>query len=339
MELLSKDKYNHRLGLILAFGSLLWGGTYNALAKGLTPFLSPMSLLILSESLTALFIALTFGVVPLVRELAKMDRKTIRMSIIVGLLNSALAPLLWFAGLARTSAGNASLLGSSEMLCVLLLGSWLLRERITRMQGIGALVVITGVMVINLSSVGEAFGVHIGDLLVVLGTIVSGAGAVLFKKYLSHVMPELSIIIRNFAGIIAVLILGVFLDHWLVAEVQALPLQKVILLVVFTFFSRYLNLTFFYEALDRLPVTTISLIEIASPLTGLMFAFLILGERISSAQMLGGIFIVFGLLLEQVSKQSIENVRSHSIFTRILHIRRGVAASEPLAVGILPRNA
>src|SRR3989344_1750919 len=62
---LTHTSSQYRLGLVLAFGSLLWGGTFNALAKGLTPFLSPMTLLVLSEALTALFIIITFGVVSL----------------------------------------------------------------------------------------------------------------------------------------------------------------------------------------------------------------------------------------------------------------------------------
>jgi hypothetical protein len=95
MELFRNDN-KERLGLMLAFGALVWSGTYNALAKGLTPFLSPLTLLIMSETLTAVFIILTFGLVPLLKRLVKMDKASIRMSIIVGLMNSAVAPLLWF---------------------------------------------------------------------------------------------------------------------------------------------------------------------------------------------------------------------------------------------------
>ena len=90
----------HRLGMILAFGSLLWSGTYNALAKGLTPYVSPVTLLLLSEALTALFIALTFGIVPLGRKMMRLDKRTVRIAAIVGLFNSAIAPLLWFSAAA-----------------------------------------------------------------------------------------------------------------------------------------------------------------------------------------------------------------------------------------------
>lgn len=303
------DMTQRRLGMTLAFGALLWSGTYNALAKGLTPYLSPISLLLISEALTALFIVLTYGLVPLLKKFVKLDGRTIRIAAGIGLLNSAIAPLLWFSGLARTSAINASMLSSAEILCVIALSAIILHERVTKMQMIGAGIVFIGVVIINVTSVDTGLSVHIGDLLVIAGAFASGTGAVLFKKYLSHVMPELAIVIRNISGIIAVSILGFFIRHSFAQEVADFPMTKVLLLMAFTFFSRYLNLTFYYEALDRLEATTISLIEIAAPFSGLIFAYLILGETIHSYQLLGGIFILFGLVLEQVSMQTISKLR------------------------------
>lgn len=320
MFLLQSSRREYRLGIILAFGSLLWSGTYNALAKGLTPFLSPTTLLLLSEALTALFIVMTFGVFPLFKEFSKLDGKSIRYAIIVGLLSSGLAPLLWFTGLSQTSAINASMFSSADILCVLLLGGIVLHEKVSRMQVLGAGIVLLGVIVVNVSATDASLSVHIGDLLVFAGALISGAGSVLFKKYLSHVMPELAILIRNIAGMIAVAFLSLFLEHSVVAEVQAFPLSKVLLLVAFTFFSRYLTLTFFYEALDRLPATTMSLIQIGSPLTGLIFAYLILGEQVHSYQMLGGIFIVFGLMMEQMSEQTFSKMRHRNFIEHFFHL-------------------
>lgn len=328
-----KPQSQYRLGIILAFGALLWNGTYNALAKGLTPFLSPVSLLILSEALTAAFIVVTFGVVPLLKELRKMDAKSIRMSIIVGLFNSALAPLLFFIGLARTSAINASLLSSADIIVILIAGKYFLSEKVSRMQMIGGAIVFVGILVINIAGSGVALSVHMGDLLIFLGAIISGSGSVLFKKYLSHVMPELAILIRNIAGIVAVAILGVFIQTSLRSEVAAFPLQQVLLLLAFTFFSRYLNLTFYYESLDRLPASTLSLIQIGSPIAGIFFAAMILGEQIQSHQILGCTFIIFGLMLEQMSVQSITRIRSHSHLFH-LPLRRKLEGN----IAMLPKN-
>ncbi len=309
---LTYEQSQYKLGLILAFGALLWNGTYNALAKGLTPFLSPISLLLLSEALTAFFILVTFGVVPMLKELRKMDAKTIRMSAVVGLLNSAVAPLLFFTGLARTSAINASILSSADVVCVLLAGSMILKEHVSRMQAIGGGIVVLGVLVLNLASSGVSSAVHMGDIFILVGAMVSGSGSVLFKKYLSHVMPELAILIRNFTAIIAVSVISVFVQVSFAHEVAAFPVSQILLLLAFTFFSRYLNLTFFYESLDRLPATTLSLIQIGTPITGIFFAALILGEQVHSYQILGGTFIMFGLLLEQVSEHALTSIRAHS---------------------------
>ncbi|MBP7114491.1 MAG: DMT family transporter, partial [Candidatus Peribacteraceae bacterium] len=309
---------------------------YNALAKGLTPFLSPMTLLLLSETLTAAFIILTFGLVPLLKKFVKMDAKSIRMAIIVGLMNSAVAPLLWFTGLSYTTAVNATMLSSAEVVSVLVLSHYILGERMTRMQITGILTVVMGIVIINVSGFGASFNVHKGDAFILLGCVSSGIGSVLFKKYLSHVMPELAIVIRNIAGIVAVGILSLLISHSVSAEVAAFPMHKVLLLLAFTFFSRYLNLTFFYEALDRLPASTLSSIHIANPLTGVLFAYLILGEHIQSYHILGGIFIIFGLMLEQMSERSLHSLKGRG-WLHFPFYRRDPIVAQP-TIQLLPKN-
>ncbi len=291
-----------RTGLLLAFGSLMWLGTYSALAKGLTPFLSPVTLLVLSELLTAAFIVLTFGLFPLLREFARLTRKEVAIAIGIGLLNSAIAPLLWFKGLQQTTAINASMLSTGDVAAALLFGYVLLGERINRMQKIGVTVIIAGILVVNLGGADAAsFGLHYGDTLILLATQVFGLGAVLFKKYLSHVMPELAIAIRSLVASITVLCISLCVGSSFLVEVGNFPLEKVALLLAFSFFSRFLSLTMYYESLDRLPVTTLELIQAASPLSGLVFATIILGESVQYYHVLGGSLLVCGLLLEQTS--------------------------------------
>ncbi len=309
-SLYAKNQY--RLGMILGFGALLWGGTYNALAKGLTPYLSPVSLLILSEALTAVFILMTFGLVPLLRELRKTDARSIRLAVLIGLFNSAAAPILFFIGLARTSAINASMLSSSDMIVMLIGAKILLHEKVSRMQAIGGAIVLFGIIIVNVAGSREGLNVHTGDMFILAGALFSGCGAILYKKHLSHVMPELAILLRNLGAIVVMSIVAVFIQVSFASEVAAFPVNQVLLLLAFTFFSRYLNLTFFYESLDRLPATQLSLIQVGNPVSGLFFATLILGEQIHSYQILGCTFIIFGMMVEQMSAQTFSSLRSHS---------------------------
>ncbi len=295
-------KNQHRTGMLFAFGSLISLGTYSALAKGLTPFLSPVSLLLISELLTAMFVVLTFGLFPLLRAASKLTWKIVAIAAAIGLLNSAAAPLLWFKGLQQTTAVNASMLSSGDVIAVLIFGHFLLREHISHLQQIGVSIIIAGILVINLGGMGTSLGLHSGDLLILLATQVSGLGSVLFKKYLSHILPEVALIIRNLAGCAVVLIISVTIGYGFTAEFVNFPSEKLLLLVCFGFFSRYLGLSFFYQALDRLPVTTLALVEIAMPLAGLFFAVLLLGEQIQEFHVLGGLLIMTGLLVEQTTK-------------------------------------
>lgn len=334
--LLTNAAHERRLGIILAFSTLLFSGSYNSLAKGLTPFLSPVSLLIISEILTALFILVTFGVVPLFKKFLELNSRSILIAILVGLISSVVAPLLFFSGLAQTSAMNASLLSATEMLCVVALGRIILGERLSRAQVIGGCTILFGVLFINVAPSNASFTVHRGDVLITLGGMTWATGTILFKKYLSHIMPELILVIRNITGIVVASFIATLISHPLVAEVSAFPVDKILLLLAFTFFSRYLSLTCFYEALERLPATTLSLIDIALPVSGLTFAYLILGEHLESYQFAGAAFIVCGLLIEQVSPKAVTSIRLASVLS-ILHVRKErVHAVQPLT--LMPKN-
>ncbi len=297
------------LGLSLAFASLLFGGTYSALAKGLTPFLSPMSLLIVSEGLTALFIVMTLGVVPLIALIRSMRRKDIAWATVVGVLNSGIAPLLWFSGLRYTTAINAAILNGADVLFMLVLGWWLLREHINRLQTVGALIVLGGVVLIHVANAHELLTLYRGDLFIFLGVGVFAFGAVLFKKHLSHVSAEAAIFIRNIVGMLGVLIVSLLLGANFLREIGAFPREGILLLLAFGFFARYLHLTLFYEALDRLPAIQMGLIDNAMPLSGVLAALLILGEQIQAYQFIGVVLIVTGLTLEHVSAESLKNLR------------------------------
>lgn len=333
---LTHEGHERRLGLMLAFGALIWTGTFNALAKGLTPYLSPMTLLLLSEALTATFIVMTFGLVPLMKELLRMDRSTFRICILYGLLNSALAPLFWFTGLKYTSAVNASILSSADVVAVLILSQIFLGEKMTRMQFYGLSTIVTGILVMNFLGAKEGVQAHLGDIFVLLGSFSAACGSVLFKKYLSHVMPELAIAIRNISAIIVISLIVIILRISVLDEVTAFPVHKVLLLLAFTFFSRYLNLAFFYEALQRLPATTLSLIQAATPLSGLTFAYLLLGETIYSNQILGCCFIICGLVIENLSPKNITLMNKLHLPFWPFHSSR--KAKEPTIIPLLPRN-
>lgn len=291
-----------KLGYALAIGSVLFDGTYSALAKGLTPFLSPITLLVLSESLTASFVVITLGLFPLMKAIRLISRRKILIGCLIGILNSAIAPLLWYQGLSQTTAVNAAMISSCEILFGLLFSYVLLSERVNRSQMLGAAIVLGGIGIIVVGTSHESFGIHVGDALIIMGSAIFSLGTIIFKKYLTSEDPEVALFIRNMSGIFTMSVISALIGHALYPEISSFPMHKVVSLLAFAFFSRYLNITLLYSSLDKLSAVSVSLIQNAiSPLAGMTFAYLILGEQITTVHILGAIFIVFGLMLEHLS--------------------------------------
>jgi drug/metabolite transporter (DMT)-like permease len=186
------------------------------------------------------------------------------------------------------------------------------------MQIVGGLVVLSGVIVVNVASLDASASVNIGDFLILTGVGAGALGAVLFKRYLSHVMPELAVAIRNITAIVIVASFSSFLDHGFLRELASFPAEKVVLLLAFGFFSRYINLTCFYEALNRLPATTLSLLEIANPLFGMFFAVLLLGESLYAYHVIGAGLMVLGLVIEQMSETTLAKFQYQSLIVRFV---------------------
>ncbi len=295
-----------KTGYVFALGSVIFDGTYGSLAKGLTEFLSPVTLLLLSEGLVATFVILTLGLLPLIRQIARLSQKQLLVGLLVGVLNSGIAPFLWFTGLKYTTAVNAAMLSSAELFFVLMYGKLFLRESLNRMQVIGAGIALCGVGIIALGGTHESFGIHVGDMLILSAGAVFSVGTILFKKFLSDVHPEVALFLRNISGIFLVAVLGAVFGSPLYLELSVFPASSLIPLLCFAFFSRFLNISLLYASLDRLPATKVALIQNATPVSGMIFAALILHESVSHHQILGAIFIVFGLLMENAS---VDNTR------------------------------
>ena len=80
----------------------------------------------------------------LIRQIARLSQKQLLVGLLVGVLNSGIAPFLWFTGLKYTTAVNAQCCRRRSFF-VLMYGKLFLRESLNRMQVIGAGIALCGV--------------------------------------------------------------------------------------------------------------------------------------------------------------------------------------------------
>ncbi|OGJ55928.1 hypothetical protein A2706_05470, partial [Candidatus Peribacteria bacterium RIFCSPHIGHO2_01_FULL_51_35] len=204
-------------------------------------------------------------------------------------------------GLHNTTAVNAELFGRMEMVMLLVFAIAILREEhLTRTHVIAGSVMLCGILFVATKGFLQTFGLHSGDPFIFLSTSIFAGGSIVYKKFLHDLPPEIVIVCRAFVAVTAFLLLSPFIEHSLFEELQSFPLILIPALLGFGFISRFLNLFSFYEAIERIPVSTVSLLSTFNIIGGVLFASLYLGESIEWYHMIGGALIILGALLMEL---------------------------------------
>ena len=279
---------------------ILAAGTYTPFAKILTGSLSPLTLFFLSEALTGFFVALSFGLMPVLRALAGHSKRTLLWIGAVGLLSGTTAPLMQFAGIRLSSAVNASFFGSMETFFMLILAVMLLREPLRRMHIMSAAVMVLGMLTIVFRGFTEGLTLQVGDGLLVASSATFAFGSIFFRKHLKRCEPHVVLFGRSIVAITCFFLASPFTQHPLISELKNLPVQVIPTLLAFGFLSRFLNIFSFYQSLDRLPVTIVSLFLNSSVVVAIGLAAFMLGEPLHAWHIAGGALIILGSILLEI---------------------------------------
>ena len=294
-----KTMNSQAIGWISLVVTIFAGATYNSFAKQLTGTLSPLSLLFLSELLTGIFVLFSFGALPTAKRVLQLPRRLFLPLFIVGFLNSALAPFLWFAGLHYTSAVNASLFSYSDTLFLIFLAVFVLRETWTNAHLCAATCVTLGIVLIILR--GFEHGIHLqtGDMLILLASLTFSVGSIVFRKFLHNTEPQIVIFVRSCIAVAMFFLLSPFMPHPLITEIMTFKMTLIPALLGFAFISRFLSVFSFYASIERLPVSTVSLMSSLGIVIGPLFAYLYIGqaEALSWYHFVGGGCILLGTVL------------------------------------------
>ena len=305
------------IGWLALSTCVLAGATFNSFAKALSPSLSPLSLVFVSELLVLLFVLMSYGAVPIVKTCVRLPRKDALALVAMGCISGLAGPLLWFTGLSITTAVNAGFFGRSEMVFLLVGGTLFLGERVTRAHLLAMSTIAAGIAIISLRGFTAGLHVQAGDLVIIGAAVAFATGSILCRKRLRHIQPHILLGSRSFTAIVGFLTFSLFVPHSLAAEIGALPVALIPALIGFGFISRFINSVAFYEALKRLPISTISFATAIDVILGTVVAWAMLGESIHWFHFLGGGFILLGiLLLELLGTHPTEKALEHHVRQR-----------------------
>lgn len=217
-----------------------------------------------------------------------------------GLLEPGLSYAVSLAGLALTTAGNASVIGATEPLMVVFLAWLFLRQRPSRRTLLAIVVAIVGLLMISGESLalGVARGNPLGDSLIMLATVFAAAYVVVTARYSELVPPATMASAQQLLGLALALALlwaaeatGVMRQDWAAVDSGMLSLAAISGVVQYA-----LAFWLYLVGLRRLRPAVAALWLTVTPVFGIAGAFVFLGE-VPSLLMLLGTAVILGALL------------------------------------------
>jgi drug/metabolite transporter (DMT)-like permease len=207
----------------------------------------------------------------------------------VGFLVAA-STILTFISVAYIDPGTASLLGKSSVLFGVGLGVFWLRERLTRVQTLGTMLAVGGVIIITFQP-GDYL--RLGSFIVLVAALMYALHNALFKRYGAGMgLADFFLFRLGFTMLFSFLIATVRGELYLPPGWQAWA----ILLLTATV-NTVLSRSLFYLVLKRLNLSLHSIILSLSPVVAIGWTLLLFGVWPTVQQLIGGAAVIAGVML------------------------------------------
>jgi drug/metabolite transporter (DMT)-like permease len=217
-----------------------------------------------------------------------------RWAALSGLLEPGLAYAFGTFGLILTTAGNASLIATTEPLLIVALAWLVFREQVSARTVAAILAAIAGVAMVTGAHGAGGAGSSFGDMLVVLGTLFAAFYVVVSSRLVTHIAPVSLAALQQSVGLLFAL---VFLLAWspssAVYDELAQADLKVVGLALASGVVQYaLAFWLYLIGLQRLSASTAALFLTLIPVFGLSGAMMFLNETVGLLQAIGAVTII-----------------------------------------------
>jgi drug/metabolite transporter (DMT)-like permease len=206
----------------------------------------------------------------------------------MGFLNG-IANLLFFSAINLGDPTLVAFFSRSETVYSVLLGAWLLGERMYRYQWAGVAIAIAGAGVMTFQAGAVAWLVL---LTLLVSTLFLSSSRLIAKKNVATVEP---LILSTARTILMSLILGLVS---LIAGELAWPSSTAWLWIIGgSFFGPFLSYVLFYQGLLYLDLAKGAVIRATQPLFVAVYSLILFGTFITGQQFLGGMMMIGGVVL------------------------------------------
>ena len=224
----------------------------------------------------------------------------------LALTSGAIAPAMMFTAISRTSVTNIVLIETIEIPLGLLLAWMFYREKSSGTAVLGALCAVGGVVTTlvlqmgaspgSMAAAGMRSGVGSGEVFAAVATVLLVCGAEIGRKQLQTIPLGIFSVYRNLLGALFFLGIGLYLfgiDHF--ADIFSPVLWG--WMILYGGIVVACGQLAWFAGIKRVRPADIATASCFSPVAGVLFAALILGEVPMPAQLIGGGIILSGIAI------------------------------------------
>lgn len=279
-------------------------GVWFSLDKILLGYLHPLALgamvyLLASALLFLIRISpLHYYILEIIHRESKVDihisRRNYLTLFLTALFGAVIAPALYLSGLNQITAVNAALLTNVEILFIIILGIFFLKESVKTKDIVGFAFLLVGAIFLSTNNLQNiTFDQNVvGSILVVLASFFWAMDTTL-TKFLSNKKDIFFITgLKCGVGGSILFIISIFLGLNF-----TLPINMIPLLFLIGWGCMSFAIVLIYIAIREIGSTRTGSIFSTSAIFGAITAFIILGEPLNATQLLFGILMFVGILI------------------------------------------
>ncbi|PLT34085.1 DMT family transporter [Bacillus sp. V5-8f] len=259
---------------------------------------APSGVIAFYRLLFSVFLMLPFLSKRHISELLKLGKKDLVFSIFAGVF-LAFHFILWFESLDYTSVASSTVLVTLQPLFAFVGAFLFFKDRVTIPAVLSGVVAIAGSVVISWGDLQISGLALWGDILALLACALITGYLLIGQSVRKRISSVTYTFVVYAASTLTLLLYVIFTGE----SLAPYPAADWIYFIMLAIFPNLLGHSLFNWSLKWLSTTTISMAILMEPIGASILAYLLLGEKITWTQGLGGFIIITGLVLYLKSKK------------------------------------
>jgi len=274
---------------------IIWGSTF-AIIKGILDQILPLTFLAYRFFLAAFVLSVIFW-----KRLKNIDNIILRKGWLIGVF-LFLGYTFQTVGLKYTTATKTGFITGLSVVLVPVISYFFIKEKINRNSVIGVIFAVIGLWFLNYNS---NFSFNFGDFLVLLGAVSFAMHIISVGLYAKKVDYVPLVIVQLATVFVLCLLMAIIFERPALHLSYSFNIWWAIILtgIFATALAFYMQNRFQRYS----TATKTAIIFSGEPIFAAVFAYFLLGEKVGLIAWVGGLLIIFGMIVSQSKFKSMSN--------------------------------